>query len=227
MAKRLKSSVLTRSNRSSAKREATTSVTQRTTDQALDWYKTHKTASALGFDPDGMCLKVVRSARNILPKYPSALSAQLATPEQYRVFSLNDVRRGMIGYFDEPDDENPFGHVITFLGRDEDKFLLTWTNGVKENALAIVYASYFIRNWGDRFQFAATWLNGVELLGFQKAEPKPDPMPEPVRVLRNLRHAIEDLRDMIRVHRRKGHMRLVHALERDLTKLQETLKEFE
>lgn len=137
--------------------------------EALEWYRDNQTASQIGFDPDGMCLKVVRTARNIGARYLSAKQAQDATPKEHRIHRLEDIRRGMIGFSDDPRDSNRFGHVYTFIGRkrgfdlDDADGILTETNSVKANELVIVPLSYYQRYWGDEFQFAATWLNGVEL----------------------------------------------------------------
>jgi len=185
------------------------------------WYQDNKTSPP--FDPDGQCLKVVRYARDIGPMYPSAISAAYATPKEHRVYDWADIRSGMIGFFDDPNDGNPYGHVVTFHARTKDKRGLTWTNSVKDNQLVLVYANYFPRYWGDAFLFAATWLNG-QALSFPN---KPQPKPKPTRTLENLQHAIKDLQDMIAHHRKKGNLRLVHALQRDLEHLRETLKEFE
>lgn len=137
--------------------------------EALQWYRENQTASQIGFDPDGMCLKVCRTARNIPARYPSAKEAQDATPKEHRIYQLEDIRRGMIGYSDDPNDSNRFGHVYTFIGRrrgfdlDDPDGILTETNSVKANELVVVPLSYYQRYWNDKFQFAATWLNGVEL----------------------------------------------------------------
>jgi hypothetical protein len=84
---------------------------------ALDWYDTHQTKAQIGFDPDGMCLKVCRTARNIPAKHLTAREAQDATPEAFRVYKVEDLRKGMIAYFDDPDDGNRAGHIVTIVGR--------------------------------------------------------------------------------------------------------------
>lgn len=137
--------------------------------ETLDWYKTHQTASQIGFDPDGMCLKVCRTARGIPPKYLSALEAQKATPKKHRVTKVADFRKGMVGYFDDPRDSNRFGHIATMIGRvkgfDPNSMHDTlWeTNSVVANQVVVVRGDYFAKHWGDKFRFAATWLNGYEL----------------------------------------------------------------
>lgn len=137
--------------------------------ETIDWYKTHRTAKQIGFDPDGMCLKVCRVARGIGPKYGTAKEAQDATPEKYRVRSIRALRRGMVLYFDDPKDSNKAGHIVTMIGRvkggnpDNLHDILVVTNSVKKDELVVVRASYFKEHWGDQFQFGATWLNGHEL----------------------------------------------------------------
>lgn len=198
-------------------------MTQRTTHDALAWYDLHQTASSIGWDPDGKCLQVCRTARRIGPMYPSAVSAQHATPNDKRVYKLNNIRRGMVMYFDDPNDDNPFGHIVTVVGRPETVTsladIVVWTNSVKANSLVKVRANYFQRFWGDEFQFAATWLNGQDLRL---------PLAAPLAGGRGprLRHAIQDLKDMIVAQKAAGHPRLVNALERDLAELQQTLNSF-
>lgn len=137
--------------------------------ETMEWYKTHQSTSQIGFDPDGMCLKVCRTARNIPSRYLSAKQAQDATPAEHRHTKVADLRKGMVLYFDDPRDSNRFGHIVTQIGRvkgfdpnDLDDILVE-TNSVKANELVVVRASYFKKHWGDDFQFGATWLNGVEL----------------------------------------------------------------
>ncbi|HEU5092707.1 MAG TPA: hypothetical protein VFT30_08475 [Nitrospira sp.] len=136
---------------------------------ALQWYRTHQTAGQIGFDPDGMCLKVCRTARDIPARYLTARQAQDATPREHRVERVADLRRGMVGYFDDPNDSNTAGHIATMVGRvkgadvNDLNDTLWETNSVKANELVVVRGSYFAVHWGDRFYFGATWLNGFEL----------------------------------------------------------------
>lgn len=137
--------------------------------ETLEWYRTHQTARQIGFDPDGMCQKVCRTARAIGSKYASAKDAQDATPLSHRVSRVRDLRRGMVLFYDDPNDSNRFGHIVTLIGRvpgfnpDALSDLLVETNSVKSNELVVVRGDYFPRYWGDKFQFGATWLNGVVL----------------------------------------------------------------
>ncbi len=141
----------------------------RTREETLQWYETHQTAAQIGFDPDGMCLKVCRTARNIGPKFLTAKQAQDATPTEHRVHEVRNLRKSMVLYFDDPNDSNRAGHIVTLIGRvagfDPDSLadLLVETNSVKANEVVVVRGDYFQRHWGDAFKFGATWLNGVVL----------------------------------------------------------------
>jgi len=196
----------------------------RNTDGAISWYKGHETKSQLGFDPDGMCLRICRTARGIDPLYPTAVSAQEATPAKYRVTKVRDIRRGMVAYYDDPNDSNPYGHIVTVVGRvkgedrDSLRSLLVRTNSVKSDQIVVVRGDYFPRYWGDRFQFAATWLNGQPFPDFEE---KP-----PLGAAPNLREAIKSLEDSVAYHKRKGHTGLVKALERDIAEIKQTIRDY-
>ena len=137
--------------------------------ETLAWYATHSTTSEIGFNPDGMCLKVCRTARNIPSKYLTAKESQDATPKEHRVKKIADLRKGMVLYFDDPKDSNRSGHIVTQIGRVKGfrpsslDDILCETNSVVSGRVVVVRASYFKKHWGDSFQFGATWLNGVEL----------------------------------------------------------------
>ncbi len=136
--------------------------------EALFWYQTNQMTSQIGFNPDGMCLKVCRTARNIPAKHLTAKEAQDATPPEFRIHKVRDFRKGMIAYFDDPDDSNKAGHIVTIIGRvrgvdlDSLDSVLTETNSVVSGELVVVRASYYAEHWGDTFQFATNFLNGVE-----------------------------------------------------------------
>lgn len=137
--------------------------------ETLGWYAKHDNASEIGFNPDGMCLKICRTARGIGSRYGSAKAAQDATPKQYRVYNVRDLRKTMILFFDDPHDSNKAGHIVTMIGRvrggDPDSLhdILVETNSVVKGKLVVVRGDYFQQHWGDPFQFGATWLNGQEL----------------------------------------------------------------
>lgn len=195
----------------------------RTTKATLEWYRTHQTKEQIGWDPDGMCLKVCRTARAIPARYPSALAAQVATPPKYRVYNIEDFQKGMVVYFDDPRDNNPFGHIVTIQGRvanaDRSRLgdLLLWTNSVKANELVLVRGDYFEKHWGDKLQFAAKWLNGVEL---------DLPQRKPRLRVQDLHDAIEELKSARSYHRSKGDQRIVDALTRDIKEIRETIRKF-
>jgi hypothetical protein len=148
---------------------------QRNTAETIAWYDRNRTEPP--FDPDGMCLKVCRYARNIGSMYASAKEAQDNTPEQFRVYSVDKLEIGSVVYFDTMGDSNPFGHIGTLVGRikTEDQrhlsSLVVETNSVKANQLVKVRGDYFGRYWGDKFTFGATWLNGQELKMPRISEP--------------------------------------------------------
>jgi hypothetical protein len=148
----------------------------RTTLETLLWFRTHQTTAEIGFNPDGMCLKVARTARNIMAKYLTARESQEATPLEYRVFRVRDFRKGMVFYADDPNDDNDAGHIATIVGRvhgfDPTSLhdVLMETNSVKAGEVVVVRGDYFERHWGDRTQFAATYLNGIVLDVHEKFE---------------------------------------------------------
>lgn len=133
----------------------------------LGWYASHTTENDLGFNPDGMCLKICRTARDIGSKYMTAKQCQDAVPKKYRVTKIADLRKGMNLFFDDPNDSNKAGHIVTMLGRvkgaDPDSLhdVLVGTNSVISGRLVVVRGDYFTEHWGDPFQFGAAWINGV------------------------------------------------------------------
>jgi hypothetical protein len=204
----------------------------RTTDQTIEWYQGNETWPAqIGFDPDGMCLKICRTARDLPAKYPSALSAQVSTPTKYRVTDVSKIERGMVVYYDEPGDSNPYGHIVTVVGRvrgadrSELSSLLVRTNSVKTNEIVVTRGDYFTRYWNDAFTFASTWLNGFELdLDDAPSAPKPKPPLSPEAP--NLRAAIAELQEAVKYHDSKGNERLVRALKRDIAHIRATIDRF-
>lgn len=170
-------------------------MTQRDTAATLEWYERHTTRSQLGYNPDGMCLKICREARGLPSGWASAVVAQAATPERHRVRDLTKVRPGMVMYFDDPHDGNQFGHIVTVaaVARTVRSLadITVWSNSVRSGAVVKVTADYFPRAWGDRFQFAATWLNGEALIlpGAPAEAPVPRfrPFPRATRVAWNMK----------------------------------------
>lgn len=178
--------------------------TQATTAEALEWYRLEQTSPP--FDPDGMCLKVCRTARNIGPMFASAKDAQDATPAKNRVSTIADIRRGMVAYYDTVGDSNPFGHIVTVAGRVKDvdrsklESLVVWTNSVVKDQLVAVRGNYFGEHWGDKFQFGATWLNGSPLL-----LPEPEPPKVPVSSTLHVVHASLEIFDTAKQRRKDLH----------------------
>lgn len=199
--------------------------------ETVDWYRTHEVyPTSLTFDPDGMCLAICRTARDLPARYPSALSAQTATPLKYRVKQIADIRMGMVGYFDDPNDSNPYGHIVTFVGRRKGvdpnslSSLLVRSNSVISNKIVVVRADYFGTHWGDDFQFAATWLNGYALSPFNEP-PKPKPekpktYPKIESTIESLEEGMKDLRRAIKSNKTRGNTRLATALERDIVTIE-------
>jgi hypothetical protein len=164
----------------------------RTWQETLQWYDSHNTTSQIGFNPDHMCLAVCRTAREAPFGAASAKISQDNTPKEFRVYKVRDLRKGMVLYFDDPHDSNPFGHIVTMIGRvkgynpDDLNDVLVETNSVVSGRVVVVRASYFKQHWGDSYQFGAFWLNGAELdyLGWKHdgkgkdvERPKPDHAP--------------------------------------------------
>lgn len=161
------------------------------------------------------CLMLQRTARGIPAVYSSALAAAEATPEDERVYALQDLKRGMVAYSDDPNDGNPYGHIYFIIGNDNRDQLLTWSNDVRlRGHVDVVSIEYYQRYWGDKFQFGATWLNGYDFSEFDKP-------PKETRggLGENYLHAIEDIEKAIRRHEKKGHTRIVKVLSHDLERM--------
>lgn len=214
--------------------------TQRDTREVLKWYEDHPTKSKIGFDPDGMCMKVCRTARNIGPGAPSALASQKMTPKEYRVYDVAKIKTGDVLYFDDPVDGNPYGHIVTAVGRakgfdlDDLGGIIVKTNSVKADSLVAVRAPYFQIHWSDQFQFAGRWLNGEPFYDLtQKPKPKPKPEPKTPKERRLIRlnvmmdgyHDNLDLLDkVIQNQQKKGDVRVVQALLRDRRRLRRAMR---
>lgn len=196
------------------------------TKTTIEWYKDN--GNEPPFNPDGLCLKVCRTARDIDAVYPSAVAAQEATPRDDRVYDISKITRGMVIYFDDPRDSNPYGHIVTVHGwvkgspRKSLHDILVWSNSVVAGKLVMTRADFYPKFWGDMFQFAATSLNGVDLdLPDRKAKKKPA-----LDKATNIKNAIEDLQKAVKYHDDAGHPRLVRALRRDIANLRDIIKEF-
>lgn len=204
----------------------------RDTRETLQWYRDHETTGQLGYNPDGMCLKICREARGLPSRYPSALAAQLATPAKHRIRQVSEITRGMVVFYDDPKDSNPYGHIVTVVGRvkganrSELSSLLVRTNSVRSGRVVVVRGNYFPVRWGDEFQFAATWLNGYELDLEHPAGGKRVDRPPLTKKAPRLREAIKELEASREYHEKKGHDRLVRALSRDIQAIRQTIRDF-
>lgn len=198
-------------------------MTQRTTKEALDWYENQRRINSRAWGR--LCLKAVRTARGIPPMFASAVAAQAATPREDRIYDLDKIKVGMVGFFDDPNDSNKFGHVATCRGRAKDGELLWWSNDVKEfGALDVVRHSFFERFWTDPFVFAATSINGVDLRLDAPKPPKPALKdPKAIRdTIQEISQALDRLNDSIKFHTRKDHPKLVRELKKDRDRLLKT-----
>lgn len=170
----------------------------------------------------GLCLKLQRTARGLPALFPSALASAQGTPSSHRVHSLPNVQRGMVAYFDDPNDSNAFGHITAVAGRSHTTGeLLHWTNDAAGHGrVSLVRHSFFEQFWGDSFQFASDWLNGHKLdLGGEHKPPLAGGG-------ETIQAAIDRLRTALVYHRKKDHTRLVKALERDVAHLEMIMKKF-
>ena len=204
----------------------TAATNQHTTAEMKEWYRFNHDHPP--FNPDGMCLKICRVARNVPTKYPSAFTASQMTPDKYRVYKVANLRAGHVIYYDDPHDNNPFGHITSLVGRvrgaDVTSLhdLLVWTNSVVAGKIVLVRGDYFKPNWGDPFVFGASWLNGVP---FYDMAPKSAPPKKLIRrkrtnvmeSLKSIEEGIPDLRKAVKAN--KGNKRVHNALERDLHRM--------
>ena len=171
-----------------------------------------------------LCLRLAREARGIASLYPSALTAQQATPQDRRI-SWGDVRKGHIAYFDDPTDGNSFGHIATCAGRTADGRRLWWTNDAKRSGGVDLVAdpstetSWFGAHWGDRFVFASDWVNGV---GFQvgpDGDGSSEPPPDPPAVNELVRMAVQGLRKAAINAENNNRPKRAAALKQDIERL--------
>lgn len=202
-------------------------MTQRNTEQTLAWLRNQHDIGSTAWR--AKCLQATRTARNLPAVYPSALAAQHATPMSDRVYDRDQWVPGMVVFIDDPDDSNPFGHVVTLrTGPKASSPLLTWTNDAfVSGGISCVDVDWFERHWGDKVQFASRSLNGFALDLPEMTAPKhPRPKP-PLRASAvNLEYAIHRLEKAIAFHQEKGHTRLVKALRADVAEIRETIKRF-
>jgi hypothetical protein len=174
------------------------------------------------------CLSLTRQAPGIPGGIPSARAAMLMVPTSDRIHHVHGLRRGMVLFFDDPNDDNPFGHVVTVAGwhttqpTDSLDDVLTWSADVPHDAgeVGLVRASFFTSQWGVPMVYGSTSLNGFDLPGYGRAATTP--VRQAPSLQDTLDAAITAVRHGIRAQRQKGHQRKVRALTRDLRELQDT-----
>lgn len=203
-------------------------MTQRNTHEALAWLKADRASGNRSWH--AKCLIRVRSARNIPALYPSAFAAQHATPMSERIYDITKVTQGMIGFADDPNDGNPYGHVFTFIGRNKAGTPIVDTNdALIDGAGCVVEYDWFKPHWGDSFQFASTSCNGVslDLPGAPKPKhPKPKhPNPTGFELV-NVQYAIHRLEKSIVWHQKHHDNAVAAALKIDVAHLNNTLNRF-
>jgi hypothetical protein len=201
----------------------------RTTAETIDWYRNNEVwPEEIGFDPDGMCQKICRTARGIGSGYASALAQQQGTPASLRVYDVEKITRGMVLFYDDPNDANPYGHIVTVVARKKGgdrgdlSNLLVRTNSVTANKIVVVDGAYFPRYWGDKFQFAGKTLNGV-VLDLPDTKPEPDPLPTlPKGGVARLERMLDIYDEMIENHSDRA--RFVRAFRRDKREIRQTIE---
>lgn len=196
----------------------------RTGEDALAWYRAQHAQDTR--DWRRKCLAAARTARGLPAVYPTANAAAHATPLNERVTDLSRIRRGMVAFYGDPNDDNPADHIVTVAGWDGPRTTLAnlrvWSNDTRNStpgSLNLVAGDFFPRHWGDPFMFAAGWLNGYNFADLDAAR-VPAPPANPLGA--DFDAAIAALRKAIRGHRANGHKRITAALVTDLNELLET-----
>lgn len=199
-------------------------MSQRNTPDTLAWLKHQHDIGASNWK--SKCLMLQREARGLPSVFPSALAAANATPMSERVYDISKVQQGMVGYADDPNDSNPFGHIYSFRAKIASGWVV-WTNdALGAGRVWCVGYDWFRTHWGDSFKFAATSLNGFDLLLPSKptlAKPSTHPAP-PVgkATLTNLDYAIHRLDKAIVWHEKHHHPVIVRELKKDRARIVET-----
>ena len=199
----------------------TATLVSRSTPETMSYLRGQASSGSTAWQ--GLCLRLQRTARGLPGVYPSAIAAAEATPRDRRVILQSKVVRGMVAYWDDPNDSNPYGHITAVAGRDPNTGeLLHWTNDAAgPGRVSLVRHSFFPQYWGDSFLFATDWLNGYDLDMPEKKPALPLAHGAP-----RIQDAIKRLEKAAAAHREKGHTRLVKALERDITHLHKILSRF-
>lgn len=202
-------------------------MTQRNTPDTLAWFKhQHDIGST---DWQALCLKLQRSGRNLPGVFPSAFAAMMGTPMSERVYDRDKWQQGMVVYIDDPHDSNTFGHIAGLRVNKKNGTWLVWTNDAfVRGGVSCVDVDWFKPNWGDPVQFAATSLNGFDLILPQKpvlTKPSKHPVKVPKKAtMDNYDYAIHRLEKAMAYHHRHNHPRYVAALEREIANLRKIQK---
>lgn len=167
-----------------------------------------------------MCQKLQREARGLPAVYPTAASAQAATPAGERV-GLTGLRPGMVAF---TKGSNPAGHIVLVKewksGPKTAANLMVYSNDMAADGrgVALVPLSKILGDWRHSFQFGAGWLNGYNFNEFDAPVPTRGPK------LKNYQHAIDDIKAAIEFHKKGGNTELVKLLKRDLAYMRESHK---
>jgi hypothetical protein len=189
-----------------------------TTAQAIAFLKQKRDTNATY---PSLCMRLAREARGFTYGiYPSALSCMLATPKKYRVTDPKKVKVGMVGFFVDPDDANPFEHIATCVGIDK-RGLPIWGGNVAGGLVRFVSHEFFERNWGDKFNFAASSL-GTHVIPDLQDTGKPE-----VQKGKRLKKIIRELEKVERAQRKLGRNHIANRVAEDIKSLKATLKKIQ
>jgi hypothetical protein len=127
----------------------------------------------------------------------------------------------MVAYCYDPDVAGTAGHIFFINGRTEAKSILTTTNDAEAPGLvSVVPFEFYIKTWGHKFQFGATWLNGYDFSDFNKP-----PVPVHDGTLgERYERALEELIRIEVQKRAKGFIQLADAIHRDVVRMQRKLE---
>jgi hypothetical protein len=191
-------------------------MTQRNTPETLHFLKSEHDMHTTRWP--ALCLKLQRSARNLPGVFPSAFAAMQGTPMSDRVHDPDEIQAGMVGYADDPNDSNKFGHIFCFRVKQADGTWLVWTNDAfGRGGVYCVDWQWFKRHWGDDFVFASKSLNGFGLILPKAVERKnPSPKPRLKATPDNLDYAVHRLQKSKAYHQKHDHPRYVKALDKEI-----------
>lgn len=191
-------------------------MSQRNTPDTLHWLKGQHDSGSTAWR--AFCLGLCRSARNLPGVFPSAFAAEQGTPMSDRVFDRDKWQAGMVVFIDDPRDGNPFGHIATLRTRLKNGDWLVWTNDAfVRGGVSCVSVDWFKPHWGDSVQFAATSLNGFDLILPRPAQPKhPKPAPKKKATPDNLNYAIHRLEKSRDWHKAHNHPLYVKRLTQEI-----------